>query len=252
MDVDRTVAVIDDARSRLAGAAASPGIPVPSCPGWDVAELVWHTGVVGDFWRQIVDRSLGSPAEYHPGDRPDDGVLARWCAEVLGHLSSVLAAADPSREVWTWSADHSVAFVQRRMAHELAVHAWDADDALGRARPVPVDVAVDGVDEVFDTFFARVAVPERFAAGDGVHLHATDDDLAAGTGEWVVRAEAGVWAVEHRHAKEAFAARAPASDLLLAIWGRVPPDRLATFGDPALFDELVTGLRQSMGSARRS
>jgi predicted lipid carrier protein YhbT len=40
--------------------------------------------------------------------------------------------------------------------------------------------------------------------------------------------------VRREHAKGDVAVRAPASDLLLFLWGRIPPDRLEVMGDTAL------------------
>ena len=181
-----------------------------------------------------------------PGERPGDGALAGWYRSTLEGLTTVLAGADPAQPVWTWAQDHTAGFVQRRMAHELAVHAWDADDALGRSGPIAADTAVDGIDELFEAFLFRVPFGDRFAAGDALHLHSTDP-AGDGSGEWLLQASDGAWMVERRHAKGAFALQAPASDLLLALWGRVPIDGLRSFGDRAVFDELVEGLRASMG-----
>jgi hypothetical protein len=65
--------------------------------------------------------------------------------------------------------------------------------------------------------------------GELVHLHATDAD-----GEWLLELRADRVGVRRGHAKGAAAARGTASDVLLFLWGRVPADRLETFGDPAL------------------
>ena len=35
-------------------AVAGLGVPVPSCPDWTVADLLWHLTEVHDFWRTIV------------------------------------------------------------------------------------------------------------------------------------------------------------------------------------------------------
>ena len=45
--------------------------------------------------------------------------------------------------------------------------------------------------------------------------------------------------VEHGHAKCDAAVRGTAADLHLWLWGRVPPDRLEVFGDPAIAERLT-------------
>jgi predicted lipid carrier protein YhbT len=65
--------------------------------------------------------------------------------------------------------------------------------------------------------------------GQAVHLHATDAE-----GEWLVRLLPAGVEVGRGHAKGDAAARGPASDLLLFLWGRAPADRLEQAGDPAL------------------
>lgn len=253
MELTRQLAAFDDARRRLVAASSSPDTPVPSCPGWDVADLAWHVGVVGDIWRQLVEGSLGAPRDFHPGDRPAPGELPAWLDGVLQRASRTLAGTDPATPVQTWAELVPASFVQRRLAHELTMHAWDADRALDREQPLPLDLAEDGIDELLGALsFFRVPVPGRIAAGEGLHLHCTDHDLPEGAGEWVVRGPGGSWSIERRHAKEAFAARGPASEILLALWGRAPVEDLATFGDRVLLDDIVTGLRDTTGGPLRS
>ena len=40
--------------------AAESGLdlPIPSCPGWTMADLVWHLGEVHAFWGQVVAGKL--------------------------------------------------------------------------------------------------------------------------------------------------------------------------------------------------
>jgi uncharacterized protein (TIGR03083 family) len=80
---------------------------------------------------------------------------------------SALTRAGDDVEVWTWTgANQPVAWVERRMAQETAVHRWDAANAVGLPYDIPTAVAADGIDE-FLTWFAsrRVArAPRRSAA----------------------------------------------------------------------------------------
>jgi hypothetical protein len=144
-------------------------------------------------------------------------------------LTAVLRATDPATEVWTWSPQQHAGWVRRRMAHETAVHRWDAQEAAAEAagRPEPIDpaIAADGVDEFLEFFLD--SSPERLAGGDAsLHLHSTAPEA-----EWTIRIADGDLVVDRAHAKADAAIRAPASDLVLALWRRIPVTELERFGD---------------------
>jgi predicted lipid carrier protein YhbT len=93
-------------------------------------------------------------------------------------------------------------------------------------------LARDGVDEVFEVFAPlRLDLDRLGGTGETMHLHATDLD-----GEWMctLHPDAVTWA--HGHARGDVAARGPVSDLLLLLWGRIPPSRLEVFGDATILD----------------
>ena len=138
---------------------------------------MYHLGEVHRFWTFIVDQRATSPDDYQEPARPDDEDLLAWYRDGLARVHEVLAAADPATPVWTWSQQKDVAFVQRRMAQETAVHRWDAQLAAGGPSPIDPDLAIDGIDEFLDHF---VDPPGDGATGS-VHLHAGD-----APGEWWV------------------------------------------------------------------
>jgi hypothetical protein len=133
--------------------------------------------------------------------------------------------------------------------HEVAVHRWDAQRAVGEPDPFPADLAIDGIDELFDVF-----VPMRLGGRDGidiggsVHLHCTDipagavelagDPGGRQAGEWTFSTSDGLFSMNRGHAKGDCAVRGPASDLLLMMWRRIPPtsSSLTMFGDTAILD----------------
>jgi uncharacterized protein (TIGR03083 family) len=166
--------------------------------------------------------------------------LAAWCERGGNHLADVLGAVDPALPVWSWAGHHHAGFWSRRMAHETAMHRWDAQAARGDAHAIDAELAVDGIDERFDNLPAteeRSGVPAR-GDGETVHLHCTDRD-----GEWLVRLGPDGAEISHGHAKGDVAARGNASDLLLMVYGRIPLDALEVFGDTAVlqrFQQLMT------------
>ncbi|GAA2247546.1 maleylpyruvate isomerase family mycothiol-dependent enzyme [Kitasatospora cystarginea] len=211
--------------ARLAEAAAGNlRSAVPSCPEWTVADLVWHTGEVYIFWTMIADGEIAGFDDYVEPERPAEDELLAWFAGTLERCAAVLERLDPELPRWTWSDRQDAGFIQRRMAQETAVHAWDALAAVGRDEPVERELAVDGVAEFLAHFGST---PPAGLPEEGLHLHATD-----GPGEWSVRAVDGAWQVREEHGEGAAAVRGTASDLLLLLWQRRTPEQLETFGDP--------------------
>lgn len=225
----------------LAAAHADLDRPVPSCPGWDVRRLVAHVGRVHRFCASHVARGSIGPPPPAPRAPRDDGVL-EWYAEGLAELLLLLDAVDPALPAWNFSpaAPKVAAFWPRRMAHETAVHRWDAQAASGPPVAFDPPVAADGVDEVL-----TVLVPHHPARAEGgpgpdgsVHVHLTDTP-----GEWLVRLAGTAVEVTSGHAGADSALRGPASDTLLALWGRRPLDAppLEVLGDPELAAAVRTG-----------
>ncbi|MDH6125648.1 maleylpyruvate isomerase family mycothiol-dependent enzyme [Kitasatospora sp. GP82] len=211
--------------ARLAEAASGNlGLPVPSCPGWTIADLVWHTGEVHWFWTLIANGELSSPDDYIEPERPPADALLAWFTEGVEQCAAALEQLDPALPRWSWASRKDVGFIQRRMAQETAVHAWDALAAVGRDEPIERELAVDGVAEFLAHF--RSATPPADFPDAGLHLHATD-----GPGEWSVRAVDGTWQVSLEHGKGAAAVKGTASDLLLLLWQRRTVEQLETFGD---------------------
>lgn len=208
---------------------ADLGAPVPSCPGWTLADLVYHLGEVHHFWRTIVADRRDTWEGYEQPDRPADADLVAWYRSGLADTVAVLGAVDPAQSNWTWSTDKSAAFVIRRMAQETAIHRWDAEQAAGLDTGVEPHLASDGIDE-FLMWFADEPKEGAPAPGGSVHLHCGDVP-----GEWTVRLNAeGTYDIERAHAKGDCALRGSASDLLLALWRRRPASSIDVVGDAAV------------------
>ena len=163
---------------------------------------------------------------YEQPPRPVDEGLAELYRRGLTGVITVLSEADPSAALWTWSDDKTAAFVIRRMAHETSVHLWDATTALGVMNPIEPTLASDGIDEFLSHFISDVAEGAE-AVGGSVHLHCADV-----AGEWTVRESDDGFDVTREHAKGDCAIRGAASDILLALWRRVPLSACDVVGDP--------------------
>jgi uncharacterized protein (TIGR03083 family) len=191
-----------------AAAATDLTRPVPSCPEWTVADLVSY----GRSARFLAADRLGAePEDRVELERPSDGELLRWYSDGFEAVAELLSALDPAKPACTWSSQRNVGFIQRRLAQETAVHAWDALAAVGKEEPIERELAVDGIAEYLE-FFLPAEPPKDLGS---IHLHTTD-----GPGEWLIEPGAAGWTITREHAKGAAAARATASDLLFMLWRR--------------------------------
>ncbi|CAN5768538.1 maleylpyruvate isomerase family mycothiol-dependent enzyme [soil metagenome] len=221
----------------LAGLPASSlRAPIAACPGWDVARLLGHVGRV-HAWAEAFLAAGPDGGDVHAGPRPPTGeAILGWYQERLDGFLAELDRHDPSEPAASFAGPSTVAFWFRRAAHELAVHRWDAQDAIdpGHAAPITPTRAADGIDEWLEVFVPRVlarnGVPEE-VVGASLHLHCSDEGGIDGTGEWILRLTAEGAEVERAHAKGDAALRGPASDLLLAVWHRIGLDAVDVVGD---------------------
>ena len=209
--------------------------PVPACPGWDVQLLVGHLGRVHRWVTAMVRSKSAERLDFAP--RPEL-VHRAWFEEGVAELTAALEEAGPEVAMFTLPGGGNTSrFWFRRQAEETAVHRWDVEHALGEARPIETELALTGVDELLDLFFA----PRQVELGGSVHFHATDSPH----GEWIARNDDdGTLLVGHGHEKGDVALRATASDLLLWLWGRPVDDAgLEVFGDATILERWRAGFR---------
>jgi uncharacterized protein (TIGR03083 family) len=234
MDTAAHIAAVETENAALLAAARSGPLdtPVPSCPAWDVAALVGHLGSVHRWVLGWLETGGRTPLEQPPAG---DAVLD-WFEAGVPRLVDALRALEPTATAASFIGDQPATFWPRRQAHEAAIHRWDGERALDRAQPIDAPLAVDGVDEFFDTFLLqRLGRAVLTGSGETIHLHATDDGIEGG--EWLLTLASDGVEVEHGHGKGDAAVRAPASDLVLFVWNRIDLDQLEVFGDAALLEQ---------------
>lgn len=214
--------------------------PIPAIDDWTVGAVVVHVGQ-GAHWitgvvRDGLDGHAALEALEPDPDTADEQGLVAWFDAASAELADALEAVGADARGWTFDDPNGpLAFWARRRAHETAVHRWDVDSAGGTPAPVERDLALDGIDELFEVFVPRLG--DRVTGeGQTLHLHATDEGLAEGTGEWTATFGPDGLSWARGHAKGDAAVRGSASDLLLLLWNRVPPSRLEVFGDATVVD----------------
>ncbi|MFI7076849.1 MULTISPECIES: maleylpyruvate isomerase family mycothiol-dependent enzyme [unclassified Micromonospora] len=222
-------------------AEAPPETPVLSCPGWTVADLALHLAGVYR-WAHAIVGSGGTTAPERRAQpvEPVPGVTAsaQW-QQAYDELMALFDTLDPEAPAWNWAPQPKKAgFWPRRMAHETAVHRWDAQLAIAAGEPIEAKLAADGVSEVLDTW---LPAGRRAATGQWrgvVRLSASDaaqEWYLRLRGEGVALLDTGT-ILDHDDHHARVHVNATASDLLLALWGRVSFDTLTVAGDRALLD----------------
>ncbi len=195
-------------------AAGDLDAPVPCCPDWALRDLAVHQGRVWEWARSCVE--AGKHVD-ESADAISDDALVPWLSDQLQRLVPVLRAADPDAPTWTFGPKpRTVGFWWRRQAHEVAVHLWDAQSAVGGPLPIEAALASDGVDEVLTVILPRQVRLDRMdPVEEGVRVR-LPDGRAYDLGERIVAEVTG-----------------DPSDLLLALWHRAPIEALTVTGDVA-------------------
>ena len=119
----------------LADAATRAGLDasVPTCPSWQVKDLLRHTGYIHRWAARHItecpDAVLDGPpeADILRGGAADPDLLV-WFRAGHAALVETLSTADPGLVCATFMAAPSpLAFWARRQAHETAIHRADAE-----------------------------------------------------------------------------------------------------------------------------
>ncbi len=174
--------------------------PVPSCPDWNLGQLLRHLGA-GHRWVETIVRTR---ATQPPSDKQlrdlssytgeDPAVLGPWLAEGAAQLAGTLRAAGPDAQMWTPVPGKTSVFLARRFAHETTIHRADATLALGAEFTLDTDVALDALDAL-DEWMELGSLPQIFEVHPEkrellgpdrtIHFHATDTAPEAAA-EWLV------------------------------------------------------------------
>ena len=127
---------------------------VPGCPGLTVAEAARH---VGSDSRMLLHwlREGRRPRDWQR-EPTNSQALADYVRTGTAPLLRELAEHESDDPCPGWyEPDRTYGFWLRRMTHEVTVHRVDIQSAYRKEPlPVPEDIAVDGIDEVLQVWFA--------------------------------------------------------------------------------------------------
>lgn len=225
-------------------AEAPPETPVLSCPGWTVTDLAHHLTRVYVWARTVLTAGTATRPERHDPEPPAGLSAADWYRQEFDQLMALLEGLDPEAPAWNFAPQpKKAAFWPRRMAHETAVHRWDAQLAIGAGEPIEAKLAADGVSEVLDTWLpaGRRITPGQWQGV--VQLSATDaaqDWYLRLRGEGVALLDTAT-ILDHDDHHARVQVTGTASDLLLAVMGRISFDALGVAGDRRLLEGLRVG-----------
>ena len=230
---DEHLQAIEAAGAMLAGCAAAAGLdePVPTCPTWTVAHLVAHQAMV-HRWAASHVRGEGGEAPSQTAIREEERDLLGYYREGLDGLLAALRAAPDDLEAMTFLNDCGTPreFWARRQAHETTVHSVDALAAMVGRVPraaeadLPVERAVDGLDELLRGFFTR----GRSKLFDGT-LYSFVVAPSDSDRRWVVHVDERLTVSDSGDGEEL---NGTATQLYLGLWNR--GDEIS--GDPDLLE----------------
>lgn len=263
LDFPDLLRLIDERSSAFrAAVAAAPSLDaqVPTCPEWTLFDLAQHLGEGRLAWAATIAAGPDATAKCAPRDATaaprDREALLAWLTTSTQQLVDALKDAGSDRGCWTWwgksQSPQTTGAVARHQLQEIAVHTYDAQLTVGDPQPLPLQVALDGVEEFLTTICTTtVAWPHEPAAVD---YHVTEGrswrNWLSADGARAARlptspstqptttASVTTSAENDPDAADA-SARGTANDLVLAFYGRIPLDVLKFEGDRALFDKLV-------------
>lgn len=227
------VDVLEEEGRLLATAAVEAGTSasVPACPGWEIRDLLRHTGVVHRWAAAFVAEEHLAPRPMGEHPELDGAELVAWYRAAHLGLVDTLTGAAPDVECFTFlpGPPSALAFWARRQAHETAVHRFDAESARGGApTPFGTRFAVDGIDELLRGFHARRKSRVRSEKPKVLRVRTTDADAV-----WTLRLSPEPPVTTRDAAEEADCElTGRAEELYLALWNRRPVPALS--GDPEL------------------
>jgi uncharacterized protein (TIGR03083 family) len=197
-------------------------VHVPAYPDFTVQSLAAHIGRGIRLFHAI---AAGEQAETLAIEVPDGEEIADWVLAGLDPLITALGEVPPDKLVSFphQAGERPVGLIAPLLAVEVGVHRWDVESVLGDHVPIPSDLAVREVENVFANFVPRLAGSGVADIGGTVWLRTTDTASA-----WSARVAGGRLVTEQAPdgpGDAAAVASGAAQDIALLVWKRALPPR---------------------------
>jgi uncharacterized protein (TIGR03083 family) len=194
---------------------------VPAYPDFTVHSLAAHIGRGLRLFHAIAVGGGEEPAL----EVPEGADVADWVLAGLAPLVTVLGEIPPDRLVPFPhnTGDRPAGLIATVLAVEVGVHRWDVESVLGEHAPIPADLAVQEVENVFANFVPRLAGSGVADIGGAVGLVATDVPAA-----WIAQVNDGRLTTERvpdAPSGAAVVVAGAAQDIALLVWKRALPPR---------------------------
>jgi len=255
MEITEHITAVGKEARLLAQAAEQSGLDVdiPTCPGWDMRELLRHLSEI-HLWaaahvaqphdKPWVD-DLAELTVFWPDLAvfwPNDNELINSYLDINANLVHALESAPLDVESFTFlPAPSPLAMWARRQAHETAVHRFDAENAAGTASGFDPVFASDGIDELLAGFAPRRS-EFPIESIETMVVHATDTN-----DHWqVTLAPDGITTVRGDGPADVTLS-GDASDLYLMLWNRGDDSSVTITGDTELLDKWHNNQRVRWG-----
>jgi uncharacterized protein (TIGR03083 family) len=231
---DEYLAALQLDAARLAEVAGMGlDLPVPSCPGWTVEDVVRHTATV--YLHKVECMQAGAaPDDWPPAELQRREPLELYDSATRELLEELISRSpDEVRGTW-WPADQTVGFWYRRMALETAVHRVDVELAHDIVTPVDDRLAGDGIDEVLRIMLGGPWWADEFTTAEPI-----DDKVrvtAAGRSWTATLSERAVQVSDDDAGDVAVEVAGQPDDVYLWLWGRRGADSLAVTGNADVAD----------------
>jgi uncharacterized protein (TIGR03083 family) len=220
---------------RLADAAAAAGLAaeVPTCPRWQVRDLLRHTGGVHRWATgNVIHGSVSEQQVREMFIAPDDDELLAWFRAGHAALMHALATVEPPAKCFTFlPAPSPLAFWARRQAHETSIHRVDAESATGDISAFPPEFAADGLRELIEGFQGRRGGSLKADPPVSLAVDATDADAS-----WTVQINPDGRVVTRGVTPADATVRGIASDLYMLLWNRIGRETVQVAGDETVLD----------------
>lgn len=245
MQINEHIDVVAKEGALFAAAAerGNLGVRIPSCPEWNMRDLVRHLGLIHLWAAAHVDQphpeagfgtDLGSLVGFWPDlarSYPEDDELVDWYRKTNANLVLVMESAPADRECFTFLPTSSpLAMWARRQASETAAHRFDAESAVGEVSGLDPAFAADALDELLSGFApGRQALP--ISIERTMHVHAVDTN-----DHWLVTLGPDVTTTSHTSGPGDLTLIGRASDLYLTLWNRGDGSSIEVTGDGELLE----------------